>query len=85
MDNYLSLFIEMLQAKNLTANTIRNYQTYIKLYLSYLQDRNLSPDQVSWDFVRAFLRELQASRQLSDRSLTIPKHASPAPSFMPQA
>ena len=41
--DYLSVFIEMLQAKNLTANTIRNYQTYLKPYLSYLQERGFPP------------------------------------------
>ncbi len=28
--DYLSLFVEMLQARNLAANTVRNYQTYLK-------------------------------------------------------
>ena len=37
----------MLQAKNLASNTIRSYLTYIRPYLSYLQDRDLSPDNVS--------------------------------------
>ena len=40
--DYLSVFIEMLQAKNLAPNTIRGYQTYLKPYLSYLLERNIS-------------------------------------------
>lgn len=67
--DYLSLFIEMLQAKNLASNTIRSYLTYIRPYLSYLQDRDLSPDNVSWEVVRGFLKWLQTSRHLSDRTM----------------
>ena len=69
--DYLSVFIEMLQAKNLTANTIRNYQTYLKPYLSYLQERGISPEHVSWETVRDFLKTLQASRLLSDRTMNM--------------
>ena len=45
--DYLSVFIEMLQAKNLAPNTIRNYQTYLKPYLSYLLERDVSPEHAS--------------------------------------
>ena len=69
--DYLSVFIEMLQAKNLASNTVRNYQTYIKSYLIYLEDRHLSPDSVSWDVVRQFLKWIQADRHLSDRTVNM--------------
>lgn len=69
--DYLSIFIEMLEAKNLAPNTIRNYQTYIKPYLAFLQERAISPEDVSWDVVRSFLRWLQASRHLSDRTINM--------------
>jgi len=36
--DYLSVFTEMLLARELADNTIRNYQTYIKPYLAYLQN-----------------------------------------------
>lgn len=71
MDHYLSLFIEMLQAKNLSPNTIRSYQTYIKPYLSFLQKQDVSPEHVSWGMVRDFLKILQDSRHLSDRTLNM--------------
>lgn len=69
--NYLSVFIEMLQAKNLSPNTIRGYQTYLKPYLSYLQELGISPAHISWDVVRGFLHWLQTSRQLSDRTMNM--------------
>lgn len=71
MDNYLSLFIEMLRAKNLAPNTIRSYQTYIRPYLAYLQEQEISPEQASWEMVREFLRSLQISRDLSDRTVNM--------------
>jgi site-specific recombinase XerD len=69
--DYLSVFVEMLQARNLTANTVRSYQTYIKTYLAYLQAQELSPENVSWSTVRSFLRNLQAERSLSDRTINM--------------
>lgn len=69
--DYLSVYVEMLQAKNLTANTIKNYQTYIKVFLFYLEERHLTPDNISWDTVRTFLRWLQNERQLSDRTMNM--------------
>ena len=69
--DYLSVFIEMLQAKNLAPNTIRNYQTYLKPYLSYLLERDVSPEHASWEMVRDFLKTLQASRHLSDRTINM--------------
>ncbi len=69
--DYLALFIEMLQAKNLANNTIRNYQTYIKPFLSFLHQRNIAPENATWDLLREFLKELQASRSLSDRTMNM--------------
>lgn len=69
--DYLSVFIEMLQAKNLAPNTIRNYQTYIKPYLAFLQGLGISPENVPWNVVREFLKWLQDSRRLSDRTMNM--------------
>ena len=59
--DYLSVFIEMLQAKNLAPNTIRGYQTYLKPYLSYLLERNISPEHASWEMVRENASDFPAS------------------------
>lgn len=69
--DYLSVFIEMLQAKNLAPNTIRNYQTYLKPYLSFLLERDISPEHVSWETLRHFLKTLQDSRHLSDSTINM--------------
>lgn len=69
--DYLSVFIKMRQAKNLAPNTIRNYQTYLKPFLSFLLEQDVSPEHASWEMVRDFLKSLQASRHLSDRTINM--------------
>ena len=69
--DYLSLFTEMLLARGLADNTVRNYQTYIKPYLAYLQGLGISPDTASWQVMRDFLKYLKESRSLSERTLNM--------------
>ncbi len=69
--DYLAIFLEMLQARNFSANTIRSYQTYLKPYLSYLQALHLTPENVPWEVVRSFLKWIQADRCLSDRTVNM--------------
>lgn len=52
--DYLSVFIEMLEVRNPAPNTIRNYRTYIKPYLSFLHQRGLYSRLVTWDVGRKF-------------------------------
>lgn len=69
--DYLSLFNEMLQARGLADNTIRNYQTYIKPYLAYLQELGISPDAAPWQVMRDYLRYIKEDRSLSDRTVNM--------------
>lgn len=69
--DYLSIFIEMLQARNLTQNTIRNYTTYIKPYLQFLSSLHIRPEDASWQAVRDFLRWIQKERSLADRTVNM--------------
>lgn len=69
--DYLSMFIEMLQARNLASNTIRSYTTYIKPYLLFLSSMNIRPEDASWQVVRNFLRWIQKERFLSDRTVNL--------------
>ena len=50
--DYLAVFTEMLLARGLADNTVRNYLTYIRPYLAYLQDCGISPDAASWQVMR---------------------------------
>lgn len=70
MDKYLDYFREMISLRGLTDHTLSNYCTYIKAYLHYLMDiLHKSPEDVSWSELRDYIRWLQESRTLSDRTI----------------
>lgn len=73
MDNlniYLITFCEMLSLCGLTDHTVKSYCTYIRAYLDYLaQFLHKLPEDVSWDELRGFIRWLQKTRGLADRTV----------------
>ena len=70
MDKYLNSFREMISLRGLTDHTLKNYCTYIRAYLDYLTHiLHKAPEDVSWNELRDFIRWLQKSRGLSDRTI----------------
>lgn len=70
MDKYLNTFQEMISLRGLTDHTLKNYCTYIRAYLDYLDSfLHKSPQDVSWAEMRDYIRWLQKSRNLSDRTI----------------
>lgn len=70
MDDYLILFREMISLRGLTDHTVKSYSTYIRAYLEYLSDiLHKLPADVSWSELRDFIRWLQNSKKLSDRTI----------------
>ena len=70
MDKYLDSFREMISLRGLTDHTLQSYCTYIKAYLNYLTDvLHKSPEDVSWDELRDYIRWIQNTRKLSDRTV----------------
>jgi len=70
MDKYLNTFREMISLRGLTGHTLKGYCTYIRAYLDYLSNSlHKSPEEVSWDEMRGYIRWLQKSRGLSDRTI----------------
>ena len=70
MDKYLHSFRKMISLRGLTDHTLTNYCTYIRAYLDYLSEfLHKSPEDVSWDELRDYIRWLQKSRNLSDRTI----------------
>ena len=70
MDNYLNTFREMLSLRGLSEHTLKGYSTYIRAYLNYLQQViHVSPEDVSWQQMREFIRWLQKDRSLADRTI----------------
>ena len=70
MDKYLDSFREMISLRGLTDHTLKSYCTYINAYLDYLTNiLHKSPEDVSWEELRDYIRWLQTSRNLSDRTI----------------
>ena len=70
MDKYFHSFREMISLRGLTDHTLTSYSTYIRVYLDYLQNTlHKSPEEVSWDELRDYIRWLQKERSLSDRTI----------------
>ena len=70
MDKYLDSFREMISLRGLTDHTLKSYCTYISAYLDYLSRiLHKSPEDVSWQELRDYIRWLQKSRNLSDRTI----------------
>ena len=70
MDKYLNSFREMISLRGLTDHTLKNYCTYIRAYLDYLTHiLHKAPEDVSWNELRDFIRWIQKSRGLSDRTI----------------
>lgn len=70
MDNYLNQFREITSLRGLTEHTFTSYCTYIRAYLGYLADiLHKSPEDVSGAELWDYIRWLQKSRNLSDRTV----------------
>lgn len=70
MDKYLNSFREMISLRGLTDHTLTSYCTYIRSYLDYLSHiLHKSPEDVSWDELRDYIRWIQKERNLSDRTI----------------
>ena len=70
MDKYLDSFREMISLRGLTDHTLKSYCTYIRSYLDYLSTLlHKSPEDVTWAELRDYIKWLQKSRSLSDRTI----------------
>lgn len=69
--NYLETFREMISLRGLTDHTVKAYSTYIRAYLEYLEMLGTDPQNASWDLMRDFIKWLQTSRDLSDRTINM--------------
>lgn len=68
--DYLKIYQEMISLRGLTDHTLKSYSTYIRVYLNYLEVvLRKSPEEVSWEEMRAFIRWLQQDKGLSDRTI----------------
>lgn len=69
MDKYFDSYRDMISLRNLSDHTLKSYSTYIRAYLDYLTGLGISPSSASWDDMRSFVKQLQADRNLADRTV----------------
>ena len=70
MDKYFNSYLEMISLRGLTDHTRISYSTYIRSYLDYLSNvLSKSPEDVSWQELRDYIKWLQHERGLSDRTI----------------
>jgi len=69
--DYFSTFIQVLQTRKLSKNTVRVYVSYIKSYLAYLDALQIPPELASYQDMRDFLEWIQSERNLSDRTINM--------------
>lgn len=69
-NTYLFKFKELIELRDLTPNTARNYTSFLKQYLNFV-DSNLAkiPEEVSFDEIRTYLLYLKNIKKLSNRSI----------------
>ena len=74
--DYLKRYKKMISLYGLTDHTMKSYQTYISVYLNYIENTlHKTPSQVSYKDQRRFLEILQNKRNLSDRYAILSKQA----------
>ena len=72
--DYLKRYQKMISLRGLTDHTMKSYQTYISVYLNYIENTlHKTPSQVSYKDQRRFLEILQNKRNLSDRYAILSK------------
>lgn len=70
MDKYFILYREMISLRGLTDHTLKSYSTYIRSYIDYLQNiLHKSPEDVSWQEIRDYIKWIQKERNLADRTI----------------
>ena len=70
--SYLDTYTEMMQLRGLQPHTLKNYKTYIIAYLDYAENiLHKEPEAITWSEMREFIRWLQDSRQLADRTVNM--------------
>ena len=70
MHKYFHSYKEMISLRGLTDHTMKSYCTYIRAYLNYLSDvLHKDPGDVSWQELRDYIKWLQNTRNISDRTV----------------
>lgn len=66
---YIHKFNDFLVLRDLTHNTITSYNSMLRSYLSWVASHHRTPEDVSFDEIRAYLLFLKQSKNLSSRTI----------------
>ena len=67
---YIDTYLTMISLRGLTDHTLKSYKTYITAYLDFVFDfLGKDPADVTWDEMRLFIKQIQETRHLSDRTI----------------
>jgi len=70
--NYIDSYRDMISLRGLSPHTLKSYMTYLSAYLDFLSSvLHKSPEDASWDDIRAFLHWIKDNRHLNDRTINI--------------
>ena len=68
--SYLNTYSEMMELRGLQPHTLKSYKTYIQAYLTYAETvLQKDPIDITWDELRDFIRYLQNTRGIADRTV----------------
>ena len=68
--DFLKRYRKMITLRGLTDHTVKSYSTYMRAYLDFIENKlHKYPSQVTYNDMRRFIDDLQASRGLNDRTV----------------
>lgn len=68
-ENYLTQLDYYLEIRDLSKNTRKNYQSFLKSYLEWLDSMDISPADSSFADIRTYILFLKNTRKLSNHSI----------------
>lgn len=70
MQQYIDCFNQMIELRGLTNNTANSYNSYLKKYLSYVENTlRKALEDVTWDDIRTYVLYLKNEASLSNRTI----------------
>ncbi len=68
-DDLLEAYVEDCKLQNMTMESIRHYQTSLKIFIQYLGEHNITPLDLDVDTLREFLSYLMEERKVKFKTL----------------
>ena len=69
IENYVSQLDHYLELRDLTSNTRKSYQSFLRSYLEWLDFMGINPVEASYNDIRTYLLFLKKTKKLSNHSI----------------